>query len=408
MSYYALNKAEIAESLYPIKTNIMNYGITILKCFYGNKLNLDIEGNEITLPSKKILSNNLKKFLSKCLKKNIKKRSTWNELKNEAFMKNLNNDSNSDEEIIKNDKEPEILISDKKLKGILRSLDKKYELINKYYDTIEINENTLYINEMEKFLILTLFEQLILSKILNQTENNKYSDMFKEISFIDIINDKAEELKIHFASPVLKNMKIFNNNINNESIKEFIPKLNGHLKKLKEVSKKLHNITQSTYFKGNYQDFLKEFSSIMSTGLEKMRDYFLALTKEANNDWLNKDYKSAELKAPIAEYLSEIVLFLVMSIIDIEKEKIYFDFKELLKHFNEIFEKENEENIEVSCVKFAKEKDKYILVSFLGILFKYLIYSCDISQINIKRNKNSLPQHLQFYQKLMKTLIDIK
>jgi hypothetical protein len=408
MSYYSTNKAEIAESLNPLKTNVMNYGITLLKCFYGNKLNLDIEGNEITLPSKKTLSNNLKKFLSKCLKKNIRKRGTWTELKNEAFMKNLNNDSNSDEEIIKNDKESETLISDKKLKGILRSLDKKYELINKYYDTIEINENTLYINEMEKFLILTLFEQLILSKILNHTENNKYSDMFKEISFIDIINDKAEELKIHFASPVLKNMRIFNNNINNESIKEFIPKLNGHLKKLKEVSKKFHNITQSVYFKGNYQDFLKEFSSIMSTDLEKMRDYFLALTKEANNDWLNNDYKSAELKAPIAEYLFEIVLFLVMSIIDIEKEKIYFDFKELLKHFNEIFEKENEENIEVSCVKFAKEKDKYILVSFLGILFKYLIYSCDINQINIKRNKNSLPQHLQFYQKLMKTLIDIK
>ena len=51
----------------------------------------------------------------------------------------------------------------------------------------------------------------------------------------------------------------------------------------------MHNITQSTYFKGNYQDFLKEFSSIMSTDLEKTKDYFLALTKEANIDWLNKD-----------------------------------------------------------------------------------------------------------------------
>ena len=387
----------------------MNYGITLLKCFYGNNLKLDIEDNKITLPSNKILSKSLEKFLSKCLKKNIMKRASWDDLKKEVIMKNIfDDDNNINDKSTMINNEPENIISDKKLKGILRSLDKKYELINKYYDSIEINENTLYINEMEKFLILILFEQLILSKILNQSENIKYSDMFKEISFIDIINDKAEELKIHFASPVLKNMRIFNNNINNESIKEFIPKLNQHLKKLKEVSKKLHNITQSTYFKGNYQDFLKEFSSIMSTDLEKMRDYFLALTKEANNDWLNNDYKSAELKAPIAEYLSEIVLFLVMSIIDIEKEKIYFDFKELLKHFNEIFEKENEENIEVSCVKSAKEKDKYILVSFLGILFKYLIYSCDINQINIKRNKNSLPQHLQFYQKLMKTLIDIK
>ena len=259
-----------------------------------------------------------------------------------------------------------------------------------------------------KFLILTLFEQLILSKILNQTENKKYKNMTKEISFLEIINDKAEEFHINFASPILKNIKIFNNNINNESIKEFIPKLNEHIKKLKEISKKFHNITKSTYFKGTYQDFLKEFSEIMTIGIDKMRNYFIALTTEANNDWLNKDNKSAELKAPIAEYLSEIVLFLVMNIIDIEKEKIYFDFKELFKAFNEIFEKENEDNVEVSCINFSKEKHKYILVSFLGILFKYLINSCDINQINIKRNKNLLSQHLQFYQKLMKTLVNIK
>ena len=281
-------------------------------------------------------------------------------------------------------------------------------ILYNYYDTLEINENTLYVDEMEKFLILTLFEQLILSKLLNQTENKKYKDMTKEISFIDIINDKVEELHINFASPILKNIKIFNDNVNNESIKEFIPKLNEHIKKVKEILKKYHNITQSAYFKGSYQDFLKEFSEIMTTGIEKMRKYFIALTTEANKDWINKDYKSMELKSPIAEYLSEIVLFLVMNIINIEKEKIYFDFTDLLKKFNEIFEKENEENIEVSCIKFAKEKDKYILVSFLGILFKYLINSCDINQINIKGNKNSLTHYLQFYQKLMKTLIEIK
>ena len=139
-----------------------------------------------------------------------------------------------------------------------------------------------------------------------------------------------------------------------------------------------------------------------------MRNYFIALTTEAHNDWFNKDNKSTELKAPIAEYLSEIVLFLVMNIIDIEKEKIYFDFKELFKAFNEIFEKENEDNVEVSCINFSKEKHKYILVSFLGILFKYLINSCDINQINIKKNKNSLTKQLEFYQKLMKTLVNIK
>ena len=57
MNYYSPNKIEIADTLNPIKTNIMNYGITLLKCFYGNKLKLDIEENEINLPSNKTLSN---------------------------------------------------------------------------------------------------------------------------------------------------------------------------------------------------------------------------------------------------------------------------------------------------------------------------------------------------------------
>ena len=399
MDYYFSNKAEIAESSDPIKTNIMNYGIILLKIFYGKNLKLDIEGNEMILPSNKTLSNNFKKFLSKCLKKNILKRSNWIELINEKFIKN-------GEEIDEEGKKT--LISDKKLKGILRALDKKYELINNYYNSMDINEKTPYINEIEKFLLLTLFEQLILSKILNQTENSKYKDITKEISFIDIIKNKAEELRINFDNPILINMKIFNNNKENKSIIEFVPKLYEHIKKIKEILKRFHKITQSIYFKGNYKDFLKEFSDLMGTGIDNLSVYFLALAKEANNDWLNKHYKNVELKAPIAEYLSEIVLFLIMSIRDIEKEKIYFNKNDLFERFTEIFERENEENVEVSCIKFAKEKDKYIIVSFLGILFRYLINSSDINQINIAKNKKSLVMHLEFYQKLMKNLLGLK
>ena len=406
--YYLPNKDENDKSLYPLKTNIMNYGITLLKCFYGNNLKLDINDNEIILPSNKTLSDYFKKFLSKCLKKNIVKRAYWNELKNEEFMSNSTDKNDNNEKTTKINNEQEALISDKKMKGILRALDKKYELINKYYDSMEVNEKTPYINEIEKFLILTLFEQLILSKILNQIENAKYKDKTKEIFFIDITNIKADELRINFDYPILNDMKIFSNNKDNKSIKEFVPKLYEHIKKLKEISKRFHKITQSIYFKGNYKDFLKDFSDLMRVGIEKLREYFVSLTLEANNDWLNKHYKSAELKAPIAEYLSEINLFLVMSIIDIEKEKIYFNKNDLLEKFTEIFERENEENIEVSCIKFAKEKDKYILVSFLGILFRYLIHSCDINQINIAQNKKSLTKHLEFYQKLMKILLKLK
>ena len=113
------------------------------------------------------------------------------------------------------------------------------------------------------------------------------------------------------------------------------------------------------------------------------------------------------MKAPIAEYLSETVVFIIISIVSLEKEKIYFQLDEFLKKFNEIFEKEDENDIQVSCVKLSKGKEKYILITFLGVLFKYLINSMNMNEIDIKRNKSSLSQFLGIYQKLMKTLVDI-
>ena len=399
MQYYIPNKIEIAESLFPLKTNVMNYGVTLLKCFYGNNFKLKLINNEIILPENKNMSDKFKIFLSKCLKQNINKRNSWLDLRRNEFIKSLPNNNGKSEE---NKKKEIILISDKKLKGIFKSLDNKYDLINKYYDLLEINDKTPFINEIEYFLILTLFEQLTIFQIFSNIEKNKYPDIRKEISFISINKDKADEFKINFGNPLLENMKIFNNN---KYIADFLSKLQKHINKLKEISLRIHKITKSVFFKGNYQNFLKEFNKIIID--EKFKDYFLSLTKETNNDWLSKNYEKAKLKAPIAEYLSETVVFIIISIINIEKEKLYFNLEEFLTKFNEIFEKEDENNIQVSCVKFSKGKEKYILISFIGVLFKYLINSMKMDQINIKKNKSSLGKLLEIYEKLMETLVDV-
>ena len=49
----------------------MNFGITLLKCFYGNNFKIKISDNEIILPENSDMSDDFKIFLSKCLKKNI-------------------------------------------------------------------------------------------------------------------------------------------------------------------------------------------------------------------------------------------------------------------------------------------------------------------------------------------------
>ena len=405
-NYFLPNLEEKELSLNPVKTNVMNYGITLLKLFYKKDYKLEIINNQIILPSNKIIDDDFKSFMSKCLKKDIKKRGSWSQLLKEKYLKNSNNENEIEK--ININEEIETLIGDKKLKGILRSLDTKYELINNYYNSIEINEKTPFIKEMEKFLILTLYEQLFLLKILDKNENKKYKDSTKEISFIDIINNSADVLRINFGSTVFKNMKIFNNN-DNKYIIEFIPKLENHISKLKGITKKYNKITKSTFFEGNYQNFLKEFSELLETGIENLVNYCLGLVKEANNDWLNNNLKNSRIKAPIAEYLFEIVLFLVMNIKDIKEEKIYFNIDELNGKFIQIFEKENEENVEVSCIRLVQKKDKYILVSFLGILFKNLINSCSINKLKIKMwNKDKIAQLLMLYQKLMTILLNIK
>ena len=396
--YYIPNMPEIGYSLYPIKTNVMNYGITLLKCFYGKNFEIKIKDEEIVLPDdpNKIFSKEFKSFLSKCLKKNILTRSSWENLKKKDFI--LNIQSNIEEK----PKEENTLINDKKMEGIFKSLDTKYDLINKYYDSLEINENTPYTNEIEKFLILMQFEELIFLKIL-KSKDYKYSDNKKEISFISISRDQVEELKINFANPILKNMYIFSDK---EIINSFIPKLEKHIDKLKEISLKFHKITKSTFFKGDYNNFLNEFCKIIID--DKFIDYFLSLTKEANEDMTKKNYEKARLKSPISEYLSETVIFIIINIINIEKEKIYFQKEEFLKKFVEFFEKEDKFDIEVSCINIKKRKDKYILVSFLGLFYKYLINMLDINPKEIDKKKGSIGKLIEIYHKIMKILVEIE
>ena len=256
---------------------------------------------------------------------------------------------------------------------------------------------------MECFLILILFEQLTIFHILKKNKENKINNVKKELSFISINKTDASEFKINFGNPLLNNIKIFNNQ---ELINDFLIKLQKHITKLKEISLKFHKITKSEYFKGDYQNFLKEFSFIIVD--KEFRDYFLYLTEEANNDWLEKKYEDVKIKAPIAEYLSETVVLIIICIMDIEKGKIFFNLEEYLKKFDEIFKDEDENNIEVSCIKLSKGKEKYILVSFIGLLLKYLINVVPINKIDFNKNKASLKKLLDIYQKLMKTLVKEK
>ena len=402
MSYYLPNKGEIGNSLNPTKTNVMNYGITLLKCFFGNNLKINIDNISFNLPKNKTMSREFCDFLSKCLYRNILKRESWNTLYNHVFVSQAIGSG-----VFFNNKEKDngILIDNGILKIILESLDTKFKLINEYYGNYEFNEKTEYIKEIEIFLLLTLFEQLMILKFFNKKDDEPFTSQ-QEISFITINKDSSSSrCNINFANPIFNNMKLIEIS-NNTLISNFLSKLKNYIDNLKKITYKIHETTKSDLTKGNYQSFLEKFIAILESS--NFHNYFFSIIKNIHKLNEEKSYEEAYKAIPIAEYICECILFVKASLFERNDEKIYFDKKELIKQFDKIFEDDEEANtIEIS-VTLSKEKKKYILISFLGVLFRYFKTSLDINQISLKQNKVALDGLFSFYPSLMKLLVDSK
>ena len=148
MNYVNLNK---------IKTNVMNYGITLLKIFSENKIN--IKGKEIILDENIILSEDFRNFLTKCLTRNTSKRASWDELKNCNFLLDNNNEKESKTENL-------TLIDDDKLNQIFEYLNDKFETIINYYSKEDFR-NTSHLSQIEIFVTATLFEMRIIDSFFN-------------------------------------------------------------------------------------------------------------------------------------------------------------------------------------------------------------------------------------------------
>ena len=176
-------------------------------------------------------------FLSNCLYINIRKRKSWNNLIKHSFIStnNTNNKERNNNNKNDNDNDNEVLLNNKKLKIIFDYLETKYDLINNYYsEIIQLNKKINYIEEIEIFLILTLFEQLIIIKLFDRDEKKHPFTFLQEISFMTINSEsKSTRFNLNFANPILKNTKIINLS-NNKLISNFIIYMKKQLKNLKK------------------------------------------------------------------------------------------------------------------------------------------------------------------------------
>jgi hypothetical protein len=392
-SYFLSNESEIKEyNKNPIKTNILNYGITLLKLVCGN--NLEIKDKELVLPENIILSHDFNDFISKCIYRNINKRSSWLQLGESKFILD-------DSVQISNIVGKEALLDNDKLGIIFDSLKNKFETIINYYSMFDFKKEVEYIQQIEAFVVVTNFEAKIIYHLFNRNIYDKPFTKQNEISFISI-NDNCEinKFNLNLVNPLLNDITIINMT-HNKLIKEFLLSLKKYISKLEKLSSKIHRHTKDSLIKGTFQEFLQNL--LMNFDNSKIQEYFFSVIKKADNE-----HKSSQAynELCLAEYLCEFILF-VKTVLYEQEEQIPFDKKIFMKKFCEIFGKEKN-TIEISVLNIKEEKKAYILVSFLAILFKCYKRTDKIDNQQLEKNKQAINGLVRFYPNLMKKIVEKK
>ena len=391
-SYFLPNTSEINNTKYRIRSNVMNYGIVLLKLFCGN--NFGIKDKEIVLPPNKILSDVFNGFISKCLYRNVYKRSSWLQLGEDSFILDNNIQMSN---IVGNN----VLIDNDKLGIIFDSLKTKFEFIINYYSKLNIKSNLEYIQQIESFILVTLFEMKIIYNFFNRNVNERPFTNQQEISFISINDDcEIKKFNLNFVNPLLKDTRIIDMN-NNKIITDFINELKKYIKKIEKISSKIHSHSKNSIINGTFKEFLKNL--IQNFDNTKIQEYFFSVIKKSENENNNSEaYKDLCL----GEYLCEFILFVKANLYD-KEEEIHFDKQNFIKKFFDIFN-EDKNKIEISVININETKPNYILVSFLAILFKYYKNTDVIDKEKINKNAETINGLLRYYPSLMKKIVELK
>ena len=356
-----------------IKTNVMNYGVTLLLLICKNEFKY--KDKEITLPNN--VSEKCKSFLTKCLYRNFYKRYYWCHLGNEEFLLDNNIEMSN---IIDNN----VLLDNDKLEIIFNSLRNRFDGIINYYEKYSLEKNSEYIEQIESFIFITLFEMKIILKFLDRNIYKKPFTNENEISFISI-NDSGEikKLNLNFTNPILADTRIINMD-DNILINNFIKEIKAYLKRMKKITKKFISHSQKSIINNNnnYNSFINDI--IQNFDTSKMQEYFFKVVIDGEKE---KNKSEALNEMLLAEYLCELIIFINSALYD-NDENNYFYKLDFMEHFNNFFG--NDKNkIEISFVFNKKTENNYMLVSFISILFRYYKRkNINIKKLSLNDNPN--------------------
>ena len=382
---YLLEESKLG-SVEKSSTNILSMGLTVYKMFFGEEaiVNNTDEDYEIKIKGKTNgeLSEKLKYFLSRCIKKN--KRYTWTEFYLDDYL-NFNEVSQNVTNSIVKIKKP--IIKDEVIETLIEIIIKKLKFIINYFNLIQKENNNdsnkkMYTEFYEEIIILLSFCSLECKTIINFLtinsdiprekidENNQNIHLFKIfINKNDKDNNKYDYSHINFITENKNNLIYFYNK-ENPSFEYYINIFNDLEKNIsstlnKFLSKNSLNNSSKDSNIGNSNKSNNTFKSTSSNYLENLREYSKSdnfntrhekegqLSQKGNLEQLfmhyfedgvlkytgnNKDKAIEQLK--IAKYILEYVIF-QRTIIGNKDKTINFE-KVIIK--NEDKEKSNEDD----------------------------------------------------------------
>ena len=397
-SYFLPNTSEKGNlSQNKIKTNIMNYGITLLKMFTGQ--NINVKDKEIILPDNIMMSEEFIDFMKKCLTRNINKRASWSELRNSKFI--VENIPLKDSIDIYFGKKSLTLIDEEKLTKIFDYLNDKFDLIYNYYNKIDLKNNP-NISQIDTFVSVTLFEMKIINSFFNRNYDYQQFSNKQEISFMSINNNyEMNKCDLNFVNPVLDDVEIVDM-YNNKLIKNFLVNLQKNIKKIEKLLITIQSYTKSPSSNLDYKKFISNIITCINSKETGMQKYFSNLISLSAKE-KNEELKYMEML--ITKYLMEFVLFMIC-VINENGEQINFNKDKLLAKFYKIFGEEKNK-IEISSINLNGEAKNYFFVSFLPIIFK--VQESEISeQIKLNKDKQSPNGWIKYYVTLLRSITDLK
>ena len=243
----------------------------------------------------------------------------------------------------------------------------------------------------------------IVSSFFNRDIYKKPFTNQNEISFISIGTDSImKKLDLNMINPVLRDLVIIKMN-DNKLIKDFLPNLHKKIKKLEKLAKSIAAYTKESSCSRDITNFIQNvINSVYTMSKANMQQYFIHLMNKSVKE-KNNELKYDELV--IAKYIIELIIF-VITIVNDSKKRIYFKKDVLLKKFYEVFGEEKNK-IEISTVNNKEVTQKFLIISFLPVLFKCKEANF-IGKMRLSKDKQSINKLVQYYPSLMKKISETK